>query len=506
MRTKRGIYNLFFGLISSFVSIVTGILVPRLFLVSFGSEANGLVSSVGQVFSYVGLMEAGISATAIQALYKPIAEGDRLQINRVLSASNGYFKKIGILYLGCVFLVAIFYPVIVHSDLPRWQVVGVVLFSGLGGAINFLLQQNYVVLLAAEGRSYVITNLNLIVSISASISKVCMLLLKFNIVYIVGVQFALSLLRILLLRLFMKKQYDWVNTSVEPDCSALSKRRYVMAQQISYFVYSNTDILVLSIFCDLKVVSVYTVYNVVIGVIEGILSTCSSSFTFALGMLYSEDNQKFKKMLNIYDSGYMTLLFALFSVVYLCIIPFLSVYTRGIYDTNYLDYKLALLFVVLKMVAVLPSLGQNVASLAGHFKETERMAIIEAVSNVVISLICVSFIGIYGVLVGSIVSTFYRGIVVTNYVNRNILKNTKKESAAKYIRWTVYLIAFAIGCFFAKSMIPASVSSYLEWIKVAILCTVSSLGVYGILWVLLDRKVAMETIDMALNVIWRNRG
>lgn len=505
MRTKRGIYNLIVDLFSTIVSLAMGVLIPRLFLVSLGSEANGLVSSVGQVFSYIGMMEAGMGATAIQALYKPIAEGNRLQINRILSASNRYLKKIGILYIGCVFLVALFYPSIVHSGLPRWQIVGVVLFSGLGGAVNFLFQENYVVLLVAEGRGYVTTNMNLIVGILASISKVCLLFLGFDVVYIVGAQFALSLLRILPLRLYMKKRYDWVDTSVEPDCSALSKQRYVLAQQISQLVYSNTDILVLTIFCDLKAVSVYTIYNMVIGVIEGIVGAFSSSFVFALGQLYSEDFQKFKKIFNIYDHGYMTLVFALFSVVYLCIIPFLSIYTRGVHDTNYLDYKLALLFVVLKMVTALRTQSQNAVNFAGHFKETESMAIIEAVSNIVISLICVSFIGIYGVLIGSIVSTFHRGIAVTNYVNRNILKNSKKESAVKYIKWTVYLVAFAIGCLLAKSMIPASVSSYLEWINVAILCTVCSLGVYGILWVLLDRKVAMETIDMALNVIWRNR-
>ena len=504
MRTKRSIYNLIFNLFNVVVTFALGIIIPRLFLVSLGSEANGLVASVGQVFSYVGLMEAGIGATAIQALYKPIAEEDRLQINRILSASNRYYRKIGVIYIGCVFLVALFYPCIVQSSLPTWQVVGVVLFSGLGNAINFLLQQNYVVLLAAEGRGYVTTNLNLIINVLVSVTKAILLLNGFNVVYIVGAQFVLTLLRILLLRFYMGKQYKWVDTSVEPDRSALTKQRYVMAQQISYFIYSNTDILLLTVFCDLKVVSVYTIYNMVIGMIESVTGTITTSFAFALGQLYSVDFQKFKKMYKIYDSVYMTLVFALFTVVYLCIIPFLSLYTRGIRDTNYLDYKLALLFVVLKMVTTLRSQSQNAVNFAGHFKETEKMAIIETVSNLAVSMMLVSYIGIYGVVIGSIVSTFYRGIAVTNYVNRIILKDDKKESIAKYFRWTVYLLAFVLSCFLAKIVIPASVTNYSEWIKLAVLCTLCSMGIYSILWMLLDWAVAKDTIAMARHLLWRN--
>ena len=56
MKLKRSFYNLFFNILSQIVTFSLGIILPRLFLTNLGSEVNGLVSSVGQVFACVGLL------------------------------------------------------------------------------------------------------------------------------------------------------------------------------------------------------------------------------------------------------------------------------------------------------------------------------------------------------------------------------------------------------------------------------------------------------------------
>lgn len=503
MKAKRSIYNFIFSNLSLIISFALGIIIPRLFIISLGSEANGLVSSIGQIFSYVGLLEAGIGATVTQALYKPIVNNDRTQINRILSASNRYYKKIGAIYIACVFVLAAVYPLVVNTKLPLWQVIAVVCFTGLGNAVNFLLQQNYVVLLSAEGKGYITTNLNTAVNVLSSLAKVFLLINGFNIVYIVGAQFVITLLRILLLRIYIGRGYRWLDVKQEPDKSALSKQRYVMVQQLSYFVFTNTDIVILTFFCNLTVVSIYTVYNIIIGVIEGVVSTFTSSVVFAMGQLYNEDFNKFKRIYKIYDSCYMTLVFALFSVVYLCIIPFLSVYTRGFDESGYLDSLLALLFVVLKMVTTLRSQSQNAINFAGHFKETQKSSVVEMVMNIVISLVAVYYIGIYGVVIGSIVSTLYKGISITNYANKFILKENAKERRVKYIRWIVYIFTFLIICFVSKSFISTAVNSYYQCMLLALICTVISLAIYFILWMFLDLNTSKDAFKLVKDILFK---
>lgn len=494
MKRKVGL-NLIFNIVSIVLSFALGIVIPRLVIVSFGSEINGLISSVGQIFSYVGLMEAGIGATALQALYSPIAHKDRYAVNRILSASHRYYKKIGVIYVICVVIVALIYPHVIETGIDIWTVVGVVVFSGLGNAINFLLQQNYVVLLSAEGKGYVTTALGMMVNIGTSVTKVVLLLLGYNVVVVTGAQFFITLLRILLLRVYMYacKEYEWIDLSVEPNTAALSKQRSVMIQQVSYFVYSNTDILILTAFCDLKTVSVYTVYSMVVGVLESLLGAVTNSTVFAFGQLYSRDFDRFKKSFTTFDSLYMTLLFALYTVMYLCIVPFMRLYTAGISDANYVDQKLALLFVLMKFATTLRSQGQNCVNFAGKFRETQRSAILEAAMNLAISLVAVQWIGIYGVVLGSVVSTLYRGFSITWYSNKHILHYTSRENMKKYMRWTVNMLCFVIISAFGTKYIRMY-SSYFELVIAASVITIILIVTYfGILFAF-DGQLRKEVI------------
>lgn len=99
MQLKKTVYNLLSGLIGQIITIVLGIVIPRLFIVSLGSEVNGLVSSISQIFVYFGLLEAGVGLATTQALYKPIAQGNKNDINSILVATDKYYKKTGTVYL-----------------------------------------------------------------------------------------------------------------------------------------------------------------------------------------------------------------------------------------------------------------------------------------------------------------------------------------------------------------------------------------------------------------------
>src|SRR5699024_455024 len=105
------------------------------------------------------------------------------------------------------------------------------------------------------------------------------------------------------------------------------------------------------------------------------------------------------------------------------------------------------------------------------------------------------FVGIYGVLLGSIVSTFYRGISVTQYSNKYIMEYTKKESIDKYRRWIVNLICFsAISLVLRQS--ASTCDTYLELVIFAGEITVVTLAIYfGALFVT-DRKISMDAISV----------
>ena len=99
------------NLISSFVYKVVLIslsfLLPRLYLENFGSEVNRVLSTIKQIFIYLILLEAGVGLATTQALYKRIGEKDFKSANEVLSATNSYYIRTGIIYLVIVLVIAV---------------------------------------------------------------------------------------------------------------------------------------------------------------------------------------------------------------------------------------------------------------------------------------------------------------------------------------------------------------------------------------------------------------
>lgn len=97
--TKKVEFNIIFSLLGQIITVVISIVVPRLFIVSFGSEVNGFINSLNQIFVYVALLEAGVGGASLQALYKPVSEDNRDEINGILSATHHFYIRTGYFYL-----------------------------------------------------------------------------------------------------------------------------------------------------------------------------------------------------------------------------------------------------------------------------------------------------------------------------------------------------------------------------------------------------------------------
>ena len=96
-RQKNSINNLKWGILGNIITSVVAIIIPRLFIVNYGSEVNGLLSSIRQIYVYLALLEAGVGDASVVALYGPIGRNDHKTVNKILAATHYYYKKIGIL-------------------------------------------------------------------------------------------------------------------------------------------------------------------------------------------------------------------------------------------------------------------------------------------------------------------------------------------------------------------------------------------------------------------------
>ena len=201
-----------------------------------------------------------------------------------MSATNLYYKRTGIAYLLTVIILSAIYPVIIKSSLPYGTITIVVLISGLPGVVNYYFQGKYKILLQAEGRTYIITNLATVIGILTSVGKILLLLLGFGVIAVQSLYLTLSLVQMIYIDFYIRKNYAWIDLTAAPAYDKLSQRNSVLAHQLSGTIFSSTDAVTLSIFCGLSVVSVYSMYALLFGMVGTLLSNLAGSITFVLGL------------------------------------------------------------------------------------------------------------------------------------------------------------------------------------------------------------------------------
>lgn len=456
MNKRKSILNITIGIGSQILSIALGIVIPRLFLKSFGSEMNGFLNSITQIFAYFSLLEAGVGAATLQALYGPLAKNDRSEISEIMAATDHYYKKTGRLYFIAVLIVTIGYPLIVSSDIPMHTMVLIILFNGIPGVISYYFQGKFIILLQAEGKNYINTALTSIASTIISITKIIMLVIGCDIIAIQLCYLIINILKILIIGIYINRNYDWVNLKSRPNYAAIGQKNAAFVNQICDLIFRNTDTIILTLFCDLKVVSVYAMYTMLYSMIRTALDYVAQGFSFVMGQTFNKDLKEYVKLHDLYETYRMALIFALYNIALIFILPFMKLYTSGISDVNYLDYKVAILFTIFYLMTGARACCADLINYAQHFKKTQNRCIAEAIINISVSIVSVNLWGIYGVLIGTIVALLYRMNDMFIYANRRILKRSPWPS---YKRLLTNSVVFMIVTSVVKR-IPWKLTSY----------------------------------------------
>ena len=152
------------------------------------------------------------------------------------------------------------------------------------------------------------------------------------------------------------------------------------------------------------------------------------------------------------------------SLTAVLILPFILVYTNGVNDANYNVPVFAVLLSVAYMIFCLRIPYFVVIQAAGHFKETQCSAIIEAAINIIVSVVAVFKFGLIGVAVGTIIAMFYRLVYLVLYLRNSILL----RNCSIFVKNVIIDVLCFLVVFVTFKNITLHSYTYFEWVKYAI--------------------------------------
>jgi O-antigen/teichoic acid export membrane protein len=256
-------------------------------------------------------------------------------------------------------------------------------------------------LLNADQRGYVFLSINNTARITLRLIGLIYLYFGGNIFIFLSYTYLSLIVTIYFLNRYKARHYAFLNTSDPADTSALKMTKDVLVHKLATLVVYNTDTIILAFFLSLRDASVFAVYGALYNVfLKNALYTIFSSITPSLGNLLLESNDKSSRVVSVFETLVFIISTAGFLSLFYIQFPLISFISKP----DYSDHMLGILFLLMCYLDIIRTPALIITAARGLFAQTKIAPLMEAGLNLTLSLILVQYLGIYGVVLATVIT------------------------------------------------------------------------------------------------------
>lgn len=408
-RTTNAFKSVGMGVANQLVNIITGFVFRTVFLMVLSKEYLGINGLFTNILNVLSLAELGIGSAIVFRMYEPISINDVHKVSCIME----YYKKVyriialivGVIGFSMLPLIKFMIKDLseVPSDVNIYVVYGLFVFQSL--ASYFFIYKTSI--FSADQKGYIIS-LGSIITVITSISlRIAVLLITKDFVATLVTGIVVTLLANITLSVIATKKYAFVFKSkdrLDKETKALIKKDTLAmsCHKIGGCIVGSTDNILLSAFVGIGVLGIYSNYSLILVAVGGLLGQIFGSFISSIG------NVKIKNGGEHYFETYNNLLYVNLVVVSCVCVALFTLFNPFI--TVWLGADMLLSEGVVAVMTVsyffsnLRHINITFTMASGLFKRDKARPIVEAVVNLVASLLLVKFLGVVGIFFGTIIS------------------------------------------------------------------------------------------------------
>lgn len=450
-RGKKSIFNIALSLASQVLVVVVGLFLPRALIVNYGSDVNGLITSLQQIIAYLALVEGGIMGSAMASLYKPLSEKDLASVSVICSSAKRFYNKVGCLFLILVVVIGIVYPFVVKGlSFSNAELFAFVALSGVNGASQLFFIGKHKALLMASRNNGVVMAINALSTTVYSVAFIVLSYLRLPVLVSFSIASCAYLARAFMFRFAATKYFPDVKYD-RTEKYVFEQQKDVLIQQVLTMVIMNSPVVIMTILqAPMALISVYTVYNLVISSVFMIFYSIDNTMTATFGdIVASEDKTTLRN--KYYD--YIQLFSSIWIWAVICLatlyLPFVELYTKGVSDVEYVRLLECVVFTLIASSWTLRNAQTVLYAASGRFRDLRAGFVVEATLCVVLSSIGFYVWGLLGLLIGRLISILYRVADFAYKNSRFMLDDQLKMTVIKILPSFVFL---ALGLFLCEML------------------------------------------------------
>lgn len=419
-RFKKTVLNSATGIVSQVVIITMKFITRTIFIYTLGKAYLGINGLFADILNMLSLTDLGIDAAMNFRLYKPLAEGNEKRVRLLLKFYRQAYKIVGlvIFLLGLSLVPFLKYLIKDFDSLEQLGVNAVLIFMLylLQSVSSYFFFAYRSAVIRADQCEYILNYIECIITILTNVAQIIILLTTKNFALYTAVGILFVFIKNSAEAITAKKIYpsffvkdrdridrDEVNKILK-DCGAL------FVYRVNGVVLNATDNLVLSSFIGLSMVGVYSNYLLFSVTIQNFLNRIYNACRASLGNYFATENIE-KKYLMFETMNFITVLLYGTSAIVIALISN-ELISLWIGDDYVISAPFTFLFgIELLTIGTRVHLGQ-IRNIIGAFRQAWYRPLVGAGLNIIISVALVQQIGIYGVVIGTIVADAMTVLVV----------------------------------------------------------------------------------------------
>lgn len=475
-RTENSIINSAMSIVTQVLTVVLNFAVKTVFIKMLNDEYLGVNGLFTNIITMLSLADLGIGIAIPYSLYKPLAKKDEHKINVLMNFYKKVYTIIGIAVLLIGLSLTPFLGLIIKDipkNVPHLSLI-YILFVIHSASSYFFVYKKF--LIDSDQKGYITSRIIFTFSTLLSIIQIILLVTTKNYILFLLSSIILVIIQNIYISSKANKLYPFIKNKTDEklekeDMEGIKKNvSSLFIYKVGTVIMNGTDNIIISKFIGLIIVGFYSNYVLIINSITTVLNQIFNAITSSIGNLVVTTNKKRSK--EVYDNLNFAnfWLYALFGVCIIVLInPFINIWIGKKYVMGFsIVFLLVLNFYVLGMQSVTNSFRNAY----GLFWIAKYRPIIMVIINIIISVVLVQFIGIEGVLIGTLISR----LVTTAWLDPYIVHKYGFEISPKsyYIDYLKYLVIFiAISIIFNYFVSMITINNIFILILIAILVVIS---------------------------------
>lgn len=485
-RTKKAFLNVGSNFILQILKSVFTFITRTVFIYCLGKEALGLNGLFTNILSMLSLAELGISTAINFSLYEPIAKGNLEKVSALMTFYKKAYKVVGmvVFFIGLTLIPFLHFLI---KDIETIDNVYFIYFLYLISTASSYFISYKETLINADQKNYKLTFLNILFLMILNIAQIVgLLVFKQFIAYLI-IQLTVQIVQKIVINKYISTQYKTVNfkstieIAKEDKLTIKNNVKAMFFHKIGDYCVNGTDNLIISSFINIGSVGVFSNYATIITLIQSFTNLFFNNLISTLGnLLLLENNEKKYEIYHKLDFiGFI--MYGFSAIVLLNVFnDFISLWIGEEYCLEYMTVYAIVISFYLNGIRVAAT---TMKSAAGMYDVDKYTPLLQAVINLIVSVFLVKYLGVLGVVLGTIISslvlpTWQRPYIVYKYV----LKKDFRIHIAEHFKYIFVLLICALLSLLFNSLLSIESNVLLLVLKV-IVCGVIYLStivlVYG---------------------------